>query len=111
MTGMPLHRNNEPRMGLVSPSSCHYFARMQAVLTSEAFAFIPESIRRKLKLKLKPGSVLDFDEDAPFLKAVPAFDIADMMACIGVGKDGYQGKTSDEWLDESRGAVQLPDEK
>jgi len=76
---------------------------MQAVLTSEAFAFIPEPIRQKLKLK--PGSVLEFDEDVPFLKAVPAFDIADMMACIGVGKDGYQGKTSEGWLEETRGAV------
>ena len=82
---------------------------MQAVLTSEAFAFIPEPIRQKLKLK--PGSVLEFDEDVPFLKAVPAFDIADMMACIGVAKDGYQGKTSEEWLEETRGAVELPDEK
>lgn len=63
---------------------------MQAVLTSEAFAFIPEPIRNKLGLK--PGSVLDFDETAPFLKAVPAFDIADMMACIGAGNDGFEGK-------------------
>lgn len=96
-------------MGLASLPTCRYFSCMQAVLTSEAFAFIPESIRQKLKLK--PGSVLDFDEDAPFLKAVPAFDIAEMMACIGVGKEGFQGKTSDEWLEESRGAVELPDEK
>lgn len=82
---------------------------MQAVLTPEAFSFIPEPIRQKLRLK--PGSVLDFDEGTPYLKAVPAFDIEDMMACIGAGKNGYAGKTSAEWLDESRGPVELPPEK
>jgi len=82
---------------------------MQAVLTQEAFSFIPEPIRRKLKLK--PGSVLEFDEGAPYLKAVPAFDIQDMMACIGTGKGGYEGKNSSEWLDDSRGPVELPPEK
>lgn len=67
---------------------------MQVVLTSEAFDFIPESIRQKLKLK--PGSVLEFDEQVPYLKAVPAFSIDEMMACIGAGKGGYGGMTSDE---------------
>jgi glucokinase len=82
---------------------------MQAVLTNEAFAFIPEPIRRKLGLK--PGTVLDFDEQAPFLKAVPAFNIDDMMACIGAGQGGYQGKTSVEWLEDARGTVELPSEE
>lgn len=82
---------------------------MQAVLTQEALSFIPEPIRRKLKLK--PGSVLDFDEGTPYLKAVPAFDIDDMIACIGAGKGGYEGKSSLEWLDDSRGPVELPPEK
>jgi len=82
---------------------------MQAVLTHEAFAFIPEPIRQKLKLKL--GSVLEFDEEVPYLKAVPAFDVADMMACIGVGEGAYEGKIAGEWLEESRGPVQLPVER
>ncbi len=43
---------------------------MQATLTVEAFNFIPEPIRRRLHLQ--PGTVLEFDEEAPFLKAVPA---------------------------------------
>lgn len=96
-------------MQLASHVDRHYFPAMQAVLTSEAFAFIPEPIRSRLKLK--PGSVLEFDEEAPFLKAVPAFDIADMMACIGVSKDGYEGKTPDKWLEQSRGVVELPNEQ
>ena len=82
---------------------------MQAVLTNEAFAFIPEPIRRKLKLK--PGAVLEFDEQVPYLKAVPAFNIEDMMACIGAGKGGYQGMTSNEWLEETRGSVESLPEK
>jgi bifunctional DNA-binding transcriptional regulator/antitoxin component of YhaV-PrlF toxin-antitoxin module len=43
---------------------------MQAALTPEFLNVVPASIRERLKLK--PGVVLDFDELAPFLKAVPA---------------------------------------
>ena len=84
---------------------CLYIQLMRAVLTSEAFDFIPEPIRRKLKLK--PGIVLEFDEEAPYLKAVPAFSMDDMLACIGAGRGGYGGKTAGEWLEETRGEVEL----
>lgn len=43
---------------------------MQAVATPEFLDLVPASIKEKLKLR--PGTVLDFDEQAPFLKAVPA---------------------------------------
>ena len=43
---------------------------MQAVATAEFIANIPAPIRQRLKLRA--GTVMDFDEEAPFLKAVPA---------------------------------------
>jgi len=42
---------------------------MHAVLTQQALECIPELIRHKLNLR--PGSVVDFDETVPFLKASP----------------------------------------
>lgn len=61
-----------------------YSSLMQALLTSEAFAFIPESVN-----------------------VTPAFDIGDMMAWIGAGKDGFGGKISYDWLAEVRGPVEF----
>ncbi len=84
---------------------------MQAIVTPEFLSLIPTVIRQRLQLKA--GTLLDFDEQAPFLKAVPLnqpldVDLDDMMACIGVGKGGYQGLSSAEWLTETRGSVELP---
>ena len=63
---------------------------MQATLTAEFLECIPLSIRQRLKLS--PGTVMDFDEEAPYLKAVPAaVREADGLA---------QFQT---WLDESTG--------
>ena len=80
---------------------------MQAVLTPEFLDIVPASIRERLKLK--PGVVLDFDERAPFLKAVPAqpVDEAGMVefqtwlaGSTGIAK----GKlTTDQLMRETRG--------
>ena len=43
---------------------------MQAAITAEFIEGIPLPIRQRLKLR--PGTVMDFDEEAPYLKAVPA---------------------------------------
>ncbi|HSF14482.1 MAG TPA: AbrB/MazE/SpoVT family DNA-binding domain-containing protein [Vicinamibacteria bacterium] len=79
---------------------------MKATLTSKGQITIPAKIRRKLGLE--PGQVLDFDEDAPYLKAVPVFDEEDMRSVLGCTK-GRLGRSSDEWLEETRGRVELPD--
>jgi hypothetical protein len=77
---------------------------MQATLTLEAFNFIPEPIR--LRLHLQPGTVLDFDEQAPYLKAVPAAAEAKdefenwLAQSVGIAK----GKlTTDGRMAETRG--------
>ncbi|HSI62858.1 MAG TPA: hypothetical protein VLE43_07055 [Candidatus Saccharimonadia bacterium] len=80
---------------------------MQAVATPEFLSLVPASIRERLKLR--PGVVLDFDEQAPFLKAVPAgpsaqaamaeFDVW-LTRSIGLAKNG---PSTDAMLRETRG--------
>ena len=55
-------------------------------------------------LGLKPGQVLDFDENTAYLKAVPVFDEQAMRALVGCTR-GNLKKTTDEWLNETRGPV------
>ena len=42
---------------------------MQTIITAGFLEGIPLSIRQRLNLR--PGTVMDFDEEAPYLKAVP----------------------------------------
>jgi AbrB family looped-hinge helix DNA binding protein len=79
---------------------------MQSTLTSKGQITIPSALRRKLHLKT--GDVLDFDENAPFLKATRQVDEKRMRSVLGRGKRKLQGKTSQEWLEELRGPVELP---
>jgi hypothetical protein len=64
---------------------------MQAAITAEFLKGIPLPIRERLKLR--PGTVMDFDEEAPYLKAV---------ACDGRSSTaaGFE-----EWLKESTGVA------
>jgi AbrB family looped-hinge helix DNA binding protein len=78
---------------------------MKATLTSKGQITIPTAIRRRLGLK--PGQVLEFDEEAPYLLAVPAFDEQAMRALVGCAR-GRLEKTSEEWLDETRGPADEP---
>ena len=93
-----------------------YLPAMKAIATAGFLDVIPAAIRQRLGWQ--PGIVLEFDEYAPWLIAKPAFeanpviDIEEMMSCIGcgVGKGGYNGLSSSEWLDETRGPVEIPPE-
>jgi AbrB family looped-hinge helix DNA binding protein len=78
---------------------------MKSTLTSKGQITIPLPIR--LKLGLKAGQCLDFDESTPYLKASLVVDEEAMRAVIGCAK-GRLGKTSTQWLDETRGASSLP---
>ncbi len=79
---------------------------MKATLTSKGQITIPAKIRRRLGLR--PGQVLEFDEHSPFLRAVPVFDERAMRSVIGC-TEGELGKKTAEWLEETRGRVQLPE--
>jgi AbrB family looped-hinge helix DNA binding protein len=79
---------------------------MKATVTSKGQITIPLSIRRHLKLR--PGSILDFDEQAPFLVARRAVDTKKMRSVIGCARTALKGKSAAQWLDETRGKVELP---
>ena len=79
---------------------------MQSTLTSKGQITIPVALRRKLHLQA--GDVLDFDENAPYLKAVRQVDEKRMRSTIGCAKRKLEGKTVKQWLDELRGPVELP---
>lgn len=59
---------------------------------------------------LQPGQVMDFDDDAPYLKAVPVFDEEEMRSVLGCAWRRLP-HGSREWLDETRGPVDLPDHR
>jgi len=81
---------------------------MKVTLTSKGQITIPVKIRRALGLKA--GQILEFDEEAPFLKAVPVFDEHAMRAVLGCANRN-EDVTTDEWLDEARGPVEPRDHR
>jgi AbrB family looped-hinge helix DNA binding protein len=78
---------------------------MKATLTSKGQITIPVKIRERLGLA--PGQVLDFDEEAPFLKAIPVFDEDAMRAVRGCARNQL-GVAAAKWLEATRGPVALP---
>ena len=83
---------------------------MKATITSKGQITIPAKVRRRLNLKA--GQVLEFDEEAAYLKATRAFDPDEMYAVIGCSKDAdTPAGTAKEWLNETRGKVRLPRKK
>lgn len=92
---------------LVSLTFVPYNTAMRAKITSKGQITIPAKVRRKLRLH--PGQILEFDEDAPFLKAVKVFDPKAMYGTIGCCRETLgPAKSVNEWLEATRGRVQLP---
>jgi AbrB family looped-hinge helix DNA binding protein len=83
-----------------------YSAGMKATVTSKGQITIPLAIRRKLKLHR--GTVLEFDEEADYLKASKSADADRMRAVIGIAKKELAGKSIEEWMEMLRGPVRLP---
>lgn len=79
---------------------------MRATVTSKGQITIPAPIRRRLRIRT--GTVLDFDEGADHLKAIKAADAERMRSVVGSARRETAGKSSSEWLDELRGPVQVP---
>lgn len=78
---------------------------MKSVLTSKGQITLPKTIRDRLGLKA--GDVLDFDEDLPYLKAVPRFDVDRMRSVIARGRGNVKA-TSESIIESMRGKVELP---
>jgi bifunctional DNA-binding transcriptional regulator/antitoxin component of YhaV-PrlF toxin-antitoxin module len=80
---------------------------MQAVITAEFLDNIPAPIRQRLNLKA--GEVMDFDEQVPYLKAVPAqplsiSELAEFQSWVTSSIGLAKGKfTTDERMSETRG--------
>jgi AbrB family looped-hinge helix DNA binding protein len=79
-----------------------YLWFVKAVLTSKGQITIPIKIRRRLRLE--PGTVLDFDEDADHLRASVATASRPIKELIGFARAQLAGKTVAQLLEETRGA-------
>jgi AbrB family looped-hinge helix DNA binding protein len=83
---------------------------MKATITSKGQITIPVKVRRRLNLQ--PGQVLEFDDEAPYLKATRIFDPGEMYATIGCCKNKQApARSAQEWLNKTRGKVKLPKDR
>jgi AbrB family looped-hinge helix DNA binding protein len=79
---------------------------MKATLTSKGQITIPLKIRQRLGLKT--GQQLEFDEEAPFVKAIKVLDESAWEKARGIGRKRLPAASAKDWLDQTRGPVELP---
>jgi len=82
---------------------------VKATLTSKGQITIPIDIRNRLRLK--PGDILEFDETAPYLKAIKTIEPEAWEQFGREAKDPWKGMDVLQVMQELRGPVELPDAK
>ncbi|MGH9381927.1 MAG: AbrB/MazE/SpoVT family DNA-binding domain-containing protein [Thermoanaerobaculia bacterium] len=80
---------------------------MKATVTSKGQITIPVRLRKRFGLR--PGTVLEFDENAPVLTARRVVSRQQMARAAGVLQHELAGKSSLEWLTDLRGPADLPE--
>ena len=81
---------------------------MKSTITSKGQITIPAKLR--IKFGLKPGQIIEFDDQAPYLKATKAIDREQMESVRGCLAD-KKTKEIGDYLDETRGKVEVPESK
>jgi len=74
---------------------------MRSTISSKGQITVPSELRRKLGLKA--GMTLEFDENADYLLARPAFDEGEMDSVFGIAREYEAGKCTRQILRDQRG--------
>jgi antitoxin PrlF len=84
----------------------YYDFGMKSLVTSKGQVTIPKPLRDEFGIE--PGAEVDFDAAPDGIRIRKVVDRTKRKAALGCLKEELAGRSVEEWLDELRGAVELP---